>query len=240
MTRLQITLVLGMGLLLSTTARSQEEQSLSEFLRQRRTEQSSAENSRKRPEARPQEEQPFGREAERTRLARIKAEIDQDAEENDRDRRWVQQQLEDVQNALMANIANGWKLVRQISRWRCPNGLTLQGCFDHPPVCRQARVYGAWAWAATQENQRERQSLELRQKELGRKQEEIKYQGGLILDRKHRYSEDMNEFKRTAPNEKRLEFDEFPKPKRPAADEKRLEFEEFPKPKGRSLFDLDP
>jgi hypothetical protein len=164
--------------------------------------------SRKRPEVQSPTEPSFGRGAEKDRLDRLKAEIDQDEAEYSRDVQWIDRQIDDVSEAQSQNSAVVSELHTKINRWRCRNGQSVWTC-----RCGDAARYVPVIWPWVEYYEQERDSLEQQRKEIFRKRAEIASRGRLISERRSQLQADLREFKRTAQDEKRLEFDEFPKPK---------------------------
>jgi hypothetical protein len=213
MKRLNTALVLGVGLLLTTPTLS------------------SGQIFRKRPEVPAQEEESFGKEAERARLDRIKDELDREGRELDREARWTNQRLEELNRAIDANSQRRWSLLKAQSSWRCPYGMKFWYC-GCGAAARIAPLYQR-CW---DDLERELKPLQIEQENLLRKQDDRLYRIRLYSAKWNRYQEDVAEFRRRYADKKRPLFEEFPKPRLGAPDEKRLEFEDSPKPKRRSLF----
>ncbi len=213
MKRLKTILVLGVGLLLVTPTFS------------------AGQIFRKRPEAPAQEEQPFGKEAERARLDRVRRELDEEGRRLLQERDWLEQQRNEVVRAECQNMQEQADLYVRQHRWRCHNGVDFWHC-----GCGDAGRVAPWLRSAWENLYHQRHWLEMREKDLDRKMEDRSHRDRMHVEKWKRLMEELSDFQRRYRDKKQPLFEEFPKPKPGTSDEKRLEFDDSPKPKRRSLF----
>lgn len=162
--------------------------------------------------------QSFGRDTERARLDAMGRSLTRDEEGIARTKAWLTEQCENLLQRNNQYQRRRTALYLKIAQWRCPNGYSVKGCRDRPPVCAQTREFAARALTEAEALDRESRAINVERQRLEDLAQSLDRRVIDYTERKERYRGDVLDFGRRYrgySNDKQLEFDDSSPKSRP-------------------------